>query len=73
VNGVEELVVVRKVGGSLMVTVPKEVVESLGLKPNAKLRVDFKKPKVDLFGIYKGAKYIPFTREDRADWPDRVD
>ena len=69
----EELVVVRKVGGSLMVTVPKGVVDELRVKPNEKLRVEFKKPKIEGFGIYKRAKLTPFTREDRADWPNRVD
>lgn len=64
---------VRKVGGSLMVTVPKEVVNALGVKSNQKLRVDFKKSKISGFGIYKGAKYTAFKREDRADWPNRID
>ena len=69
----EELVTVRKVGGSLMVVVPKEVVAQLGIKPNSKLMVDYKKPNIDLFGIFKGTKLTSFTEEDRADWPNRVD
>lgn len=69
----EALVMVRKVGGSLMVAVPKEIVAELGVKPNTKLRVEYKKPNVDLFGIYKGTKLSSFTEEDRADWPKRVD
>ena len=61
----EDLVKVRKVGGSLMVVVPKEIVASLGVEANTKLRVDFKKPRLDFFGKYKGVG--EFTQEDRFD------
>jgi hypothetical protein len=64
---VEELVTVRKVGGSLMVAVPKDVVLALGVRPKDKLRVEFKKPKIDLFGIYKGTGLTSFTEADRLD------
>ncbi len=61
----EELVLVRKVGGSLMVVVPKAVVAKLGIKSEDRLKVDFKKLKLDFFGKYKGVG--EFTPEDRLD------
>ena len=62
---VEELVTVRKVGGSLMVVVPSSVVSELKIKSEDKLKVDFKKLKLDFFGKYKGVG--EFTLEDRLD------
>ncbi len=54
----------RKVGGSLVVTVPKEIVRSEGLVENIEVEITVKKRKRDYFGALKGIG--KFTREDKA-------
>lgn len=56
------LVKVRKVGGSLVVTVPKEIVESEGIKEGEIVSVDIRKAKKSWFGIANGIG--SFTEED---------
>jgi len=56
------LVKVRKVGGSLVVTVPKEIVESEGIKEGELVLLDIKKAKKSWFGIAAGIG--SFTAED---------
>lgn len=56
------LVKVRRVGGSLVVTVPKEIVESEGIKEGELVLIDIKKAKRSWFGIAAGVG--PFTAED---------
>jgi antitoxin component of MazEF toxin-antitoxin module len=56
------LVKVRKVGGSLVVTVPKEVVESEGIKEGELVLLDIKKAKKSWFGVAAGIG--SFTVED---------
>jgi antitoxin component of MazEF toxin-antitoxin module len=48
------LVKVRKVGGSLVVTVPKGIVESEGIKEGEVVLIDIKKAKKSWFGIASG-------------------
>lgn len=48
-----------------MVVVPSSVVSELGIKSEDKLKVDFKKLKLDFFGKYKGVG--EFTLDDRLD------
>ncbi len=52
----------RKVGGSLVVTLPKELVESEKIKEGEVVEIRVKKLRKDGFGILKGVG--PFTVED---------
>ncbi len=67
-----EFVKVRKVGGSLVATIPKEMVNALGLKENEQVLLEVSKPMKSYFGIFKGKGLTPFTREEReemwAEW-----
>jgi len=56
------LVKVRRVGGSLVVTIPKELVETEGIKEGEVVFVDVKKAKKSWFGTARGV--APFTAED---------
>lgn len=52
----------RKVGGSLVVTLPKELVENEKIKEGEIVEIRVKKLRKDGFGILKGVG--PFTVED---------
>jgi hypothetical protein len=52
----------RKVGGSIVVTLPKEVVALQQIKENEYVEITVKKCRKDGFGILKGM--APFTVED---------
>jgi bifunctional DNA-binding transcriptional regulator/antitoxin component of YhaV-PrlF toxin-antitoxin module len=52
----------RKVGGSIVVTLPKELVETQKIKENEFVEVTVKKCRKDGFGILKGM--APFSAED---------
>jgi bifunctional DNA-binding transcriptional regulator/antitoxin component of YhaV-PrlF toxin-antitoxin module len=52
----------RKVGGSIVVTIPKEVVDLQQIKENEYVEITIKKCRKDGFGILKGI--APFTVED---------
>jgi antitoxin component of MazEF toxin-antitoxin module len=52
----------RKVGGSLVVTLPKDLVESKKIKEGEIVEITVKKVRKDGFGILRGVK--PFTIED---------
>jgi hypothetical protein len=52
----------RKVGGSIVVTLPKKLVETQKIKENEYVEITVKKCKIDGFGILKGIG--PFTVED---------
>jgi len=52
----------RKVGGSLVVTLPKKLVESKKIKEGEILEITIKKARKNGFGKFKGMK--PFTAED---------
>ena len=52
----------RKVGGSLVVTLPKELVETKKIKEGEIIEISVKKLRKDGFGILKGVG--PFTIED---------
>ena len=64
----EAIVKTRRVGGSVMATLPKNVVESLGIRDNELVRLDIKKPGKDFFGKLKGIGR--FTRADKLDAHD---
>lgn len=53
---------VRKVGGSLVVTIPKEVAEAEGLQVGGLVRIEVKKVRRSWFGAARGV--APFTAED---------
>ncbi len=52
----------RRVGGSLIVTLPKELVETQKIKENEFLEISVKKCRKKGFGALKGM--TPFTVED---------
>jgi antitoxin component of MazEF toxin-antitoxin module len=52
----------RKVGGSLVITLPKKLVESKKIKEGEILERTIKKVRKDGFGIFRGMK--PFTAAD---------
>jgi antitoxin component of MazEF toxin-antitoxin module len=53
---------VRKVGGSLVVTIPREVAEEEGVKPGELVNVEIRKTRKSFFGAARGIG--PFTRDD---------
>jgi len=53
---------VRKVGGSLVVTIPKEVADEEGIRPGETVNVEVRKMKKSYFGTARGIG--PFTQED---------
>mgnify|MGYP001497723479 CR=1 FL=1 len=52
----------RKVGGSIVVTLPKEIVELQQIKENEYVEITVKKCRKNGFGVLKGM--APFTVED---------
>jgi hypothetical protein len=52
----------RKVGGSIVVTLPKEIVDLQQIKENEYVEITVKKCRKDGFGILKGM--APFSVED---------
>jgi hypothetical protein len=56
------IVKARKVGGSLCVTLPKEIVESKKIREGDLLEVNVKKTRIEGFGALRGIG--PFTAED---------
>jgi hypothetical protein len=51
----------RAVGGSLIITIPAEIVKSEMIRENELVEVEVRKPKKDFFGALRG---ISFTKED---------
>ena len=58
----EVLTKLRKVGGSVMARIPKEVLEHESLHPGETVKLEVKKVKISGFGALKGIG--PFTKED---------
>ncbi len=58
----EYIVKTRKVNNSIVITLPKELLEAEQIKENMKVKITVKKYRVDGFGILKGM--APFTVED---------
>ena len=56
------LAITRKVGGSIVVALPKELVETLKIKENETVEITVKKCRKDGFGILKGMN--AFSVED---------
>ena len=62
----------RKIGGSLVVTIPKEIVKEESIEEGELLEVDFKKRKFNGFGALKGIGR--FTRKERKEmWRERLE
>ncbi len=55
----------RKIGGSLVVTIPKEIVKEEGLQENQTVEIKIEKIKKSGFGMFKGLR--PFTKKDEFD------
>lgn len=53
---------VRKVGGSLVVTIPRELVEEEGLRPGERVNLEVRRVRKSHFGVARGVG--PFTAED---------
>lgn len=53
----------RKIGGSLVITLPKEIVKEEGIIEGELIEVEAKKLKKSGFGLLKGM--ISFTKEDK--------
>jgi len=53
----------RAIGGSLVVTIPKEIVREESLQENEVVEIQVKKIKKSGFGILKGMR--PFTQKDK--------
>ncbi|HLD41792.1 MAG TPA: AbrB/MazE/SpoVT family DNA-binding domain-containing protein [archaeon] len=62
------LTTTRAIGGSLLVTIPKEIVKEEGLKAGQVVEIEVNRPKKSFFGIAKGVG--PFTKEDEMDSHD---
>jgi antitoxin component of MazEF toxin-antitoxin module len=55
----------KRVGGSIMVTLPKHVVDLLGLREGDLVQLNVELPRKDFFGALRGIGR--FTEEDRAE------
>lgn len=62
----EAIVRARKLGGSLVLTIPNDIVKDEGIKEGEAVKVSISKVQKDWFGAYKG-KLKPFTKEDELD------
>ncbi|MEK6951882.1 MAG: hypothetical protein AABX29_02600 [Nanoarchaeota archaeon] len=61
----EALTKTRKIGGSLVVTIPKVIVEGEGLIEDQMVKIEVEKVKKSGFGLFKGMR--SFTKEDELD------
>ncbi len=58
----------RKVGGSIVVRIPKEVAEQEGIREGELVEVEVRKARKDFYGALKGIGR--FSREDELDSHD---
>ncbi len=54
---------IRKVGGSLMISLPKEMVKTEGFLAGQQVEIEVRRVRKSFFGITPGIG--PFTHEDR--------
>ena len=59
----EAITKTRKIGGSLMITIPKKIVELEGLTEDQIVKIKINKLEKSGFGISKGL--VKFSREDK--------
>lgn len=64
----EEKTTTRKIGGSLVATIPKKIVKNLELRENDEIMISVEKKRKSFFGIFSGN--IHFTERDRLDKRD---
>jgi antitoxin component of MazEF toxin-antitoxin module len=55
----------RKLGGSIVVRIPKEIVDQEGIVVGETVSITVKKVRKSWFGVFKGVG--PMTREDKFD------
>jgi len=53
----------RAVGGSLIVTIPREIIKEQSIQEGELVEIEIEKVKKDFFGAFKGIG--PFTEKDR--------
>lgn len=58
----EALAQTKKIGGSIMVTIPKEIIREEAIQEGEMVIIEIKKPKKSFFGSLKGMS--SFTKED---------
>lgn len=58
----ESLTKTRRIGGSLVVTIPSQIVKEKAIEENELVSISINKVKKDFFGAFKGIG--PFTKED---------
>ncbi len=58
----------RAIGGSLMVTIPKEIVREENIRAGELVEIEVNKPRKSFFGIAKGVG--PFTKGDEMESHD---
>lgn len=58
----ESVTKLRKVGGSIVATVPRKIIELEGLAPGQIVKIKVEKVKKSFFGVAKGVG--SFTKED---------
>lgn len=61
----EALTRTRKIGGSLLVTIPRELAREEHIVEGELIKMNIEKIKKDFFGKFKGIG--PFTKEDELD------
>jgi len=54
---------IRSIGGSLVITIPKEIVKEKSLREGELIELELEKTKQNFFGALKGIG--SFTRQDR--------
>ena len=64
----EAIVRTRKVGGSVMVRIPTEILEEEGILQDEVVRIDVEKIRKDWFGAFKGVG--SFTHDDELNTHD---
>lgn len=62
------LVKARKIGGSIVARIPKELVEQEGIREGELVELEVRKARKDWFGAFPDLK--PFTREEELDTHD---
>jgi len=65
---VRVLVKARKVGGSIVVSIPKEATEQEGIREGQLVELEVRKARKDWFGATRGVG--PFSKEDELDTHD---
>lgn len=62
---IKSLAKTRRIGGSLVVTIPKKVVEQQSIEEGEMVKVNVEKVRINGFGMLKGIG--KFTRKDRME------